>query len=234
LALKVHPVFSHGHARRVVLRSQETYSCHKVGLGSPARSPQGNSLPARPILVRYTHRDDASTVLIRTDGACLDNGQANPKAGWAFWHGVNDDGTQLVASARLEAKGPFGAAAAQTSNRAELRAVIAALRFRHWPGEGFGTLVVATDSEYVVEGATKWAKTWMEKGWKTSAGADVKNKDLWQALLGEIERASDNGLAVQFWRIPREWNTVADAAAKSAAAQEATPSQWMEMIGMNI
>jgi ribonuclease HI len=86
----------------------------------------------------------------------------------------------------------------------------------------------------VVEGATKWAKKWMENGWKTSAGADVKNKDLWQALLGDIERFSDYGLAVQFWRIPREWNTVADAAAKSAAAREATPSQWMEMFGINI
>jgi ribonuclease HI len=198
------------------------------------RSLQGNSLPARSIFVRYTHRNDTSTVLIRTDGACLDNGRANPKAGWAFWHGVSDDGTQLIASAGLEAKGPFGAAAAQTSNRAELRAVIAALRFRHWPGEGFRTFVVATDSEYVVEGATKWVKKWMENGWKTSAGADVKNKDLWQALLGDIERVSDDGLAVQFWRIPREWNTVADAAAKSAAAREAAPSQWTEMIGVNI
>ncbi|KAL2125962.1 hypothetical protein VTI74DRAFT_2078 [Chaetomium olivicolor] len=223
-------------------------------LGPPLRKGTGRSWPSKFIpssttdtpaelfsgrrkhirVTRYTHRDDASTVLIRTDGACLDNGQANPKAGWAFWHGVNDDGTQLIASARLEAKGPFGAAAAQTSNRAELRAVIAALRFRHWPGEGFRTFVVATDSEYVVEGATKWVKTWMENGWKTSAGADVKNKDLWQALLGEIERVSDDGLAVQFWRIPREWNTAADAAAKSAAAREAAPSQWMEMIGMNI
>ncbi|KAH6842276.1 ribonuclease H-like domain-containing protein [Chaetomium sp. MPI-CAGE-AT-0009] len=223
-------------------------------LGPPLRKGTGRSWPSKFIpslttdtpaelfsgrrqhirVKRYTHRDDASTVLIRTDGACLDNGQANPKAGWAFWHGVSDDGTQLIASASLEAKGPFGAAAAQTSNRAELRAVIAALRFRHWPGEGFRTFVVATDSEYVVEGATKWAKTWMENGWKTSAGNDVKNKDLWQALLGEIERASDNGLAVQFWRIPREWNTVADAAAKSAAAREAAPSQWTEMMGINI
>lgn len=33
---------------------------------------------------RYTLQDDRGTVLVHTDGACLNNGQPNPKAGWAF------------------------------------------------------------------------------------------------------------------------------------------------------
>ncbi|KAK4171244.1 hypothetical protein QBC36DRAFT_367504 [Triangularia setosa] len=108
---------------------------------------------------RHTLPNDASTGLICTNGACLDNGQQNPKAGWAFSHGLDPSGNLLVASGRSEKKGPFGDNATETSNRAELRAVITALRFRYWPGEGFHTLVVATDSEYAVEGSTKWAKT---------------------------------------------------------------------------
>ncbi|AEO53788.1 hypothetical protein MYCTH_2295591 [Thermothelomyces thermophilus ATCC 42464] len=182
-------------------------------------------------VTRYTFRNDAGKVLIRTDGACLDNGQQNPKAGWAFWHGFGPSGKRLVASGRLEKKGPFGDDSIQSSNRAELRAVIAALRFRYWPGEGFHTLVVATDSEYVVEGSTKWAKTWVKNGWVKRGGAGVKNRDLWEALLGEIERYRDEGMAVQFWRIPREWNIVADAAAKEAAAEEEAPNEWTEVIG---
>ncbi|MCQ8206071.1 hypothetical protein NP569_27725, partial [Vibrio parahaemolyticus] len=76
-----------------------------------------------------------------------------------------------------------------------LRAVIAALRFRHWPGEGFKTVVIATDSDYVVEGSTQWAKTWVQNSWRTKGkrgtdGSDVKNKDLWEVLLGECERAN--------------------------------------------
>lgn len=134
----------------------------------------------------------------------------------------------------MEKKGPFGDDSLQTSNRAELRAVIAALRFRHWPGEGFHTLVFATDSEYVVEGATKWAKNWVENGWVKRDGAAVKNQDLWEALLGEIEKFSDHGMNVEFWRIPREWNTVADAAAKDAAEQGEGPDQWGDTFGMNI
>ena len=94
----------------------------------------------------------------------MNNGQANPKAGWDFWHGLGPSGNTLVVSGRLEKKGPFGDNSIQTSNRAELRAVIAALQFRYWPGEGFYTFVVATDSEYVVEGSTKWAKTWAKNG----------------------------------------------------------------------
>ncbi|KJZ70176.1 hypothetical protein HIM_10436 [Hirsutella minnesotensis 3608] len=183
--------------------------------------------------IRYTFRSDDGKVLIRADGACLNNGQPNPKAGWAFWHGLDPSGKRLVASGHLEKKGPFGDDSIQSSNRAELRAVIAALRFRHWPGEGFHTIVIATDSKYVVEGSTKWAKTWAENGWTTRGGADVKNRDLWDVLLGEIEGYKDYGMAVQFWKIPRDWNIVADEAAKDAAAELDAPDEWREVFGIN-
>ncbi|KAK4170671.1 ribonuclease H-like domain-containing protein [Triangularia setosa] len=189
---------------------------------------------SRMLVTRCTLPTDAGKFLICTDGACLDNGQQNPKAGWAFWHGFGPADKPLVASNRLEKKGPFGADGNQTSNRAELRAVIAALCFRYWPGEGFHTMVVATDSEYVVEGSTKWAKTWIKNDWVKRGGEAVKNRDLWEALLGQIEQYKDNGMAVKFWRIPREWNTVADTAAKEAAAKEDAADSWREVIGMNI
>ncbi|KAK0743502.1 ribonuclease H-like domain-containing protein [Schizothecium vesticola] len=185
-------------------------------------------------VTRYTLPNDPRQALIRTDGACLDNGRENPKAGWAFWHGFGPSGNLLVASGRLEKKGPFGDDAPQTSNRAELRAVIAALRFRYWPGEGFRTLVVATDSEYVVEGSTNWAKRWVENGWVTRAGNAVQNRDLWEALLGEVERYQEEGMAIEFWRVSRDWNTVADAAAKGAAAEAEAPNAWAEVMGINI
>ncbi|KAM3428319.1 hypothetical protein NHJ13734_008654 [Beauveria thailandica] len=188
-------------------------------------------------LIRYTHHNDNSMLLIMTDGACLNNGQANPKAGWAFCQGADLEGGPLLVSGRLEKKGPWGDDGIQSSNRAELRAVIAALRFRHWPGEGFKTVVIATDSEYVVEGSTQWAKTWVQNSWRTTGkretnGSNVKNKDLWEALLGECERANHHGMAIQFWKIPREWNTLADEAAKKAAAAEEPPAKWTHITGV--
>lgn len=193
------------------------------GRGSAARPPSPQTL-FPPALnrcsfraLRFIRTNDRGQMLVYTDGACLDNGQADPRAGWAFVFGPGKE-----AGGRLENHGPFGGPAQpQTSNRAELRAVVAALRFRHWTGEGFRSIVVATDSEYVVNGATDWAKGWVRKGWKTSGGSAVKNRDLWELLLGEVERWHDEGLEVMFWRIGRELNSVADAAAKKAAEEPA-------------
>ncbi|KAF2728344.1 ribonuclease H-like protein [Polyplosphaeria fusca] len=184
--------------------------------------------------VRYTHRNDMRKLLLFTDGACLNNGQPNPQAGWAFVHGpvtsINAEAATVFG--RLEAEGPFGDASPQTSNRAELRAVIAALRFRHWTGEDYRTIVIATDSEYVVEGATTWAKKWIKNNWLTSGHQPVKNADLWKMLLGEVERWSDEGLAIEFWKIPRQWNTIADGAAKKAAAESGVSKHWREYMGV--
>lgn len=172
-----------------------------------------------------------------TDGACLNNGQSNPRAGWAFYQGESISGKPDVVSGRLENRGPWGDEGIQTSSRAELRAVLAALRFRHWRGEGFKTVVFATDSSYVVDGATQWARGWVNNGWRTkgprgSGGSVVKNKDLWEMLLGECERAHGHGLAIQFWKIPREWNTLADEGAKKAAAEGDAPDRWQDIMGM--
>lgn len=193
---------------------------------------------------RFVHRQDKKKMLIFTDGACLNNGQSNPRAGWAFVHGPPmalglPDKRVRVESGRLENTGPYGDEGGQTSNRAELRAVIAALNFRHWPGEWairpgeyFKTLVIATDSEYVVDGATTWARRWVVNNWKTSAGSPVKNKDLWQCLLGQFERLHDQGgMKIEFWRIPRKENNIADAAAKLAAEFEER-KQFIQLMGI--
>ncbi|OQE22121.1 hypothetical protein PENFLA_c013G09265 [Penicillium flavigenum] len=169
----------------------------KFNPSNPSNTPQmlfplRRTENAAPPVYRFIRRNDETQFLIYTDGACLGNGGANPRA-----------------------EHP------QTSNRAELRAVIAAMRFRVWTGEGCRCLVIATDSEYVVEGMTKWVKGWIRNNWKTSSGAPVKSKDLWECLLGEVERWDENGMRIQFWRIPREWTTEADQHAKVAATKNA-------------
>jgi ribonuclease HI len=147
----------------------------------PEFSPMARSAPIVPRLI---HRSEKDTFLIYTDGACLNNGQAAARAGWACAFRPQHSGV----GGRLENHGPFGDYARQTSNRAELRAVIGALRFRYLVGGGFSTLVIATDSDYVVKGATEWVSSWIRKGWKTAKGTAVQNRDLWEALLGEVER----------------------------------------------
>jgi ribonuclease HI len=163
--------------------------------------------------------------LIYTDGACLDNGQQNPRGGCGFVFRsstpASPDGEPVfdgTVSFRLESKGPGGTTQPQTSNRAELRAVIGVLQFRAWYGEGWKRLVIATDSEYVVNGATKWVPGWERNGWFTAKKTSVKNRDSWELLLEEVRKLAEQGVDVLFWRIPRELNKVADEAAKKGAS----------------
>ncbi|KAH7124909.1 ribonuclease H-like domain-containing protein [Dactylonectria estremocensis] len=205
---------------------------------SPASTPDilfppGISHQAVPPVIRYIRQDNPGQFLVYTDGACRNNGQANPKAGWGFvFRPAVATAPAGIISGRLENKGPFGDGHGQTSNRAELRAVLATLCFRHWVGEGFNTLVFATDSEYVAKGATEWARGWVRNGWTTRTGGDVKNKDLWEMLLGEVERWHDEGLEIQFWRIPRELNVEADRAAKAAAEDDEDVERYLEVKGV--
>ncbi|KAB8213079.1 ribonuclease H-like domain-containing protein [Aspergillus novoparasiticus] len=184
--------------------------------------PPGISSRGIPSVCRFIHRTNNELFLIYTDGACLDNGRANPRAGCSFVFKPSTPQPKGLGSVhfRLEDDGPTGEAHPQTSNRAELRAVIAALRFRFWPGEGFTSLLIATDSEYVVEGVTSWVRGWLQRGWRTRTGSVVKNRDLWECILGEIERWDGHGMQVKFWRIPRDWNKEADYHAKIAASED--------------
>ncbi|KAJ5383055.1 hypothetical protein N7517_000966 [Penicillium concentricum] len=210
----------------------------RVGTG---RMIPANFKPPRPVVVRtqrfvsprphdfIRHIEHHTQFLIYTHGACLDNGragfaiysimmclsngQSRPRAGCAFVF-RSCSNTKCHVSFPLELEGPIGQECAQTSNRAELRAVLAALRCRWWYLEG-SEMVIATDSKYVVNGITRW----MQNGWTTRIWAPVANQDLWLYILGEIERADRGRMRVTLWRIPREWNAVADHYAKQAASE---------------
>jgi hypothetical protein len=51
-----------------------------------------------------------------------------------------------------------------------------------------------------------------------------------ELLLQEVQR-SERSLRVVFWRIPREWNQVADRGAKEAAAERDGPKEYCKIHG---
>src|SRR5258708_36162609 len=106
-------------------------------------------------------------MLMFVDGACIDNGKPNARAGWAVCVGPN-----IVVKGRLE-PGAIASNGGQTNNRAELRSAIVALGLRFWKGEGFKSVVIASDSEYVVKGFCERLAAWKLRGWKTARGTDV-------------------------------------------------------------
>ena len=110
------------------------------------------------------------TVEIYTDGAC--RGNPGP-GGW---------GVLLISGGRR--KTLHGGEAETTNNRMELTAAIEALNALR----GAQTVILYTDSKYVMDGIREWLPNWKKRGWKTAARKPVKNQDLWQALDAATER----------------------------------------------
>ena len=75
-------------------------------------------------------------------------------------------------------------APATTNNKMELRAVIEGLKKLRYKCD----VTIVTDSQYVMKGITEWINRWQRNGWKNVKKEDVKNKNLWQALLEETRK----------------------------------------------
>ena len=101
---------------------------------------------------------------IYTDGAC--RGNPGP-GGWGA----------LLISGKHQ-KTMHGGDPETTNNRMELTAAIEALNAL----KGHSSVILYTDSKYVMDGINEWMPNWIKRGWKTAAKKPVKNKDLWQAL----------------------------------------------------
>ena len=128
---------------------------------------------------------------IYTDGAC--SGNPGP-GGW---------GTRIeFADGQVHELG--GRALDTTNNRMEMQAAIAALDFLNTADldQASTPAILHTDSEYVKNGITKWIKGWKRKGWKTSAGKPVLNKDLWQQLDELSQTLSRDKITID-WRYVR-------------------------------
>ena len=65
-----------------------------------------------------------------------------------------------------------------TNNRMEMLAVIEGLKYL----KNYSSIIIHTDSKYVLEGITNWITNWKQNNWKSSNKKDVKNKDLWIEL----------------------------------------------------
>lgn len=108
-------------------------------------------------------------VTIWTDGSCLRN--PGGPGGWAAIVITNGAGSAIVSEVK-------GGSPSTTNNRMELMAAIAGLESL----KSASSVLLKSDSRYVVDGATKWLSSWKRRGWKLKTGGHVKNADLWQRL----------------------------------------------------
>lgn len=203
----------------------------------PPAGPENNIFdlfPPKPTPygVRFVNREDPTSFMICTGGACLGIDQ-NKAAGCSL---IFD--SSKFRCFRLENRGPTGIAHPHTSDRAELRAIIAALQFRAWSREGFKRLIIGTSSLYVFERVEECENTgraiWETTGPYSAAARNqdlwvrtgpnpntVPDQDLWILLLAEICNVKENdGVDVWFWWIPGH-NEMAEQAAIEGTRMEA-------------
>lgn len=92
---------------------------------------------------RLVHIADEARVLVQTDGVCRDNGRPSAMAASAVVYAPYNPLTRAEGAFSI----PLWNKRDATSNRAEMIAVLAAIRCRNWKAEGFRRLVIGTDSE---------------------------------------------------------------------------------------
>lgn len=110
-------------------------------------------------------------VTIYTDGACSGNPGIGGWAAVLIYNGIR--------------KEISGYDKSTTNNRMELFAVIQALRALKQSCD----CDICTDSQYVADAFNKdWITAWQRNGWKTASKSEVKNVDLWRALLYEVNK----------------------------------------------
>lgn len=104
-------------------------------------------------------------IIVYTDGGCW------PNPGVGGWGVViqHQDGRTVE---------HHGGEKYTTNNRMELTGPIVALELL--PRDA--SIVVMSDSRYVIDGITEWIAEWKRRGWRNSRDMPVKSRDLWERL----------------------------------------------------
>lgn len=134
-------------------------------------------------------------VTIYTDGAC----SGNP--------GIGGWGAVLIYNGAE--KQISGYDKQTTNNRMEMFAVIQALRCLKVKCMCY----IHSDSQYVVDAfEKKWLESWQNNNWRTAGKSEVKNVDLWKALLYEVNKHSVKFIKVK-GHSDDKYNNICDALA---------------------
>ncbi|KKA30921.1 hypothetical protein TD95_004815 [Thielaviopsis punctulata] len=126
----------------------------------------------------------ANHVQVYTDGSSRGNGRVGAAAGVGVYFGPNDPRN---VSERLSGE-------PQTNQRAELTAILFALQ--RVPVNR--KILIITDSQYSINCATVWARSWAKKNWVSSTGEEVKNQDLVRAIIEQMTAREKAGGVTSF------------------------------------
>jgi ribonuclease HI len=103
----------------------------------------------------------------------------------------------------------------QTNNRAELTGILRALEIASRDMDR--DMEILTDSNYSINCCTVWFSSWIKKGWMTSTGKPVENKDLIEQILAELDKRERAGVKTKFTWVQGHANDYGNEAADKLA-----------------
>ncbi|CBZ23508.1 putative ribonuclease H1 [Leishmania mexicana MHOM/GT/2001/U1103] len=154
---------------------------------------------SKPLATTTTTSSPRGFEVVYVDGACSHNGTAQARAGYGGYYGSMSDPRNFSC--------PVPLTESQTNNRGEVRGVIHAIVQAFVdggaPADALGAthlvdpsawplgdltrplphLIIYTDSRYVIDGLTRYAKKWVQNGFMLSTNEPVQNQDLWRQLI---------------------------------------------------
>lgn len=162
-------------------------------------------------------------LIISIDGACRRNGKPNcVSAGGVFIMHYNNalELTHTALRSNYELN--------STNQRGELLALLTALEHVY---ESKQSAQIITDSEYLFNTMTKnWCGNWANKGWITSAGEPVKNKDIWLLVKHVYDRCVAENVEVIFYHVKGHTIPFGKVTAQRLLAQDSSGSALYEAV----
>ena len=162
-------------------------------------------------------------LIISIDGACRRNGKPNcVSAGGVFIMHYNNalelTHTALKSNYELES----------TNQRGEMLALLTAIDYVY---DSKQSAQVITDSEYLFNTMTKnWCGNWANKGWITSTGEPVKNKDIWLQIKHAHDRCLAEGIELIFYHVKGHTIPFGKVTAQRLLAQDSSGSALYEAV----
>lgn len=161
------------------------------------------------------HFAHVDSLVIAVDGACPGNGRnrAVKSACGVYFGRLNGSSPHRQENLAWRVDDTPGYA--HTSQRAEQHAALRALNaVEHYVMNGgqwscddcpspcrVKHVVIKSDSAYLVNSTmTSHIKKWVAHGWRTASKTPVKNRDLWEQLISEVENLKKLGAVMDFRR----------------------------------
>lgn len=118
----------------------------------------------------------SGAAILHLDESCLGNGREgeNPGGGGGLIEARSAGGA-------IHRRDFYISAPATTNNRMALAGAVAGLQLLARKGARL-TVLIVSDSQYLVRGMREWVPGWVGRGWRRKEGP-IENVELWKALL---------------------------------------------------